>query len=896
VADESANESAQPSATDRAPSDAAEPSGATEPSGAAEPAAPAPEATPAATPRGPTSAPEDDGPRLGDDPIDDLLGDIGIIDRTRDFRRGGPVRRVVRFGVWLGVRLALVGLVLGGIAGVIVWRWLDRNILTGLPSDLSEYRRFRPPSSSLVYAADGTLVDEFYLERRVWVPLSDLPNHVYRAFISAEDRTFFEHPGFDLTGIFRAAVANYRSSAVKQGGSTITQQLVKNLLVGKEKSYERKLKELILAYRLDRELSKEEILELYLNYVFLGSGNYGIEAAARDYYGVSARELDPGQAALLAGLVPAPSRYSPRTQPQAAEWRRAVVLRAMVEERVITEADAERYQQAPVLGVKDQKETSGIAVAYVTQVRRELRRLLGNERAQEQGFRVMTPLDLGLQATADRAVKSALAALETRQGRAGPVRRLDFDAWDEFFRRAPGLRRDPRTNQLLEARPGDCFEALVPTQGALGELQAGPWRFKLQAAEWTSKVRGVRPTIVGATRTSTDAELPETVTATAPPAVLEALVEAGDVLRVCAREGGEVALDPRPWAEGAAIVLEVATGRMLALVGGYDVGLEGFVRATQAARQPGSSFKPYVYATALLAGRTQLDAIVDGPIALPAGGGKVWRPKNYDGRFFGRVTLREALTRSLNTVAVRLGLEVGPQEIARTARRLGVRTRLRSDITIALGSSEVTLLDQVLGYASLARMGVDVEPVFVDRLVDVAGNTVGAAGGDVVLGADAVATLPGGAGDRVLPAGVAYELVDMLRQVVRAGTARRAYVPELDRAGKTGTTNDNVDAWFIGFTPRYVVGVWIGTDGTLSLGDQETGGKAALPAWIEIVNALPHVPGERFPIPDEAALVRFGDQWAGLPRAALAGELRGVGAVGPGPLPAFDTLAPEVRR
>ncbi|MFO0725741.1 MAG: PBP1A family penicillin-binding protein [Myxococcota bacterium] len=807
-------------------------------------------------------------------------------------------RRFLRAVVRIAIRLVLIGVLVAGIAAAILFQWLDKNILAALPQDLSDLRQFRPPSSSLVYAADGTLIDEFYLERRIWVPLAELPPHVWRAFVAAEDRRFFEHGGFDLFGIARAFLANLERRQISQGGSTITQQLVKNLLVGSEKSYQRKLKEVVLAFRLDRNLSKEEILELYLNYVFLGSGNYGVEAAARDYFGVSARELNPGQAATLAGLVPAPSRYSPRTHPDAAAWRRSVVLRAMVEEHYLEPEPAAKYVEAPVLETRESSDKEGVAIAYATQVRRELRRILGKDVAEQQGLHVWTPLDLRIQAVAEQAVKHAVAALEDRQGKSGPIKRLERSAWESFLERAPGIPRDPSSLEPLPPPPGSCFEALVPEDKSLDRLRAGPFLFALNEADRQKKVRsivepvvpvaGLPPLVSSSTgaRTSTSAH-PAVATEAVGPGKLRDRVRPGDIIRVCVGEGGSLGLDPRPWPEGAAIVMETKSGRILAMVGGTTEGLEGFVRATQAERQPGSSFKPYVYTTALLGDRTQLDIVLDGPIALPAGGGKMWQPKNYDGSFAGPIMLRDALARSLNTVAVRLALEVGPTEVARVAHAMGVRTPLRKDITIALGSSEVTPMDQVLGYATLARMGVTTEPVYVDRVVDMAGNVVGTAGEPVIIEGRGVAVLPGPSGTRVIPAGVAYEVIDMLRQVVRVGTAKKAYRAGFDRAGKTGTTNEYVDAWFVGLTAHHVVAVWIGSDGTFSLGDKETGGRAALPAWIEIADALPEVEGDLLPMPDDAMLVQDKQQWIALPRGKVPAKALPVQAAVAAPMPSF---------
>lgn len=757
------------------------------------------------------------------------------------------------------LRVSVVLIILGGISTASAYYWLERNILSTLPPDLSAYRVWRPPSACRVFAADGTPIDQFYVERRIWVPIDDLDPWTWQAFIAAEDRRFMEHKGVDLQGIARALWVNYTVGHDVQGASTLTQQLVKNLIVGKERSYSRKLKEAVLAWRLEKEMTKRQILELYINYVALGSGNNGVEAAAQDYFGVSARDIDPGQAALLAGLVPAPSRYSPRVDPQTAEHRRGLILGAMAEEGFLRPEDVTQYLDDPVL---QERSTRGSvrAAAYATQVRREVRRLLGDQLPFDVGLQVHTPIDLAVQATAETAVREALVALQDRQGRRGAVRNVPTDAWDAFLSRGHGLRITD--GKPVFPTPGTCFEALLGPEGDLADLRAGSWHFVLREEDRTVKIRDLRPE--------------------SHPKPLNQTLRPGDVLHVCLVSGVDahaegdpppiVRLDDRPWAEGAAVVLENATGRVIALVGGYDVGLEGFIRATQARRQPGSSFKPYVYATALLRGHTQVDTVVDAPISLPGASG-VWSPKNYTGDYAGPLPMRRALAKSLNTVAVRLVLESGADNVARLAREMGVSSPLRADPTLALGSSEVTPMDQALGYATIARMGVVAEPVYIDRVHDVDNRQLARAGEPVVIKDQTVALLPGSPGKQVLPAGVAYEMADMLREVVQSGTARKARKPGFDRAGKTGTTNDFIDAWFVGFNPRYTVAVWVGTDGTSTLGDEETGGKAALPAWIRIIESLPQVEGERLPLPAEATLLPWEGGWVGLPRAQVPAKL-----------------------
>lgn len=738
-------------------------------------------------------------------------------------------RRCRRLLRWFGGTIAVSGVVAVVAAGAGYW-WFDKNILSTLPDDLSEYHTYRPPTAVEVYAADGTKVDQFYAERRYWVSIDTLPDHVWEAFIAAEDRRFFEHPGVDALGVARALVTNYQAGATVQGGSTLTQQLVKKLIVGDERSYDRKVREAVLAMRLDQELGKRGILELYINYVPLGSGNYGVEAASRDYFGVGARDMNPGQAALLAGLVPAPSRYSPRRSRETAMERRRIVLAGMTTLGYLTEVEAAEYLDDGILLPDRERGDTPVEAAYVTQVRREVRRLLPNEEAFTVGLQVHTALDLELQQVAFDAAQAAIDAHFARQGR--PYLDPPLTGWETDRQALPAVEL------------GTCTTAVVPRSRRLDKLLVGPVEMALRQEDRRAMFRLNDPDL--------------------PSRPLSEVVRAGTPLDVCIADDGVVSLDGGPWAQAAIVVMENTTGQVLALTGGNDVVLEGFVRATQARRQPGSSFKPYVYATALRDGATQLDMVTDSPLSLPAGGGRLWSPKNYGGGFSGSMPMRSALARSVNTIAVRLALRAGVDEVVAVASGLGVDTPLRRDPTIALGSSEVTPLDQAAGFASIARGGVPIEPVFI-TWVD--GNLDGfdiVAGQSVIID-DAELTLPGARGERVLSEAVAYELRDMMRQVVRGGTARSAHIEGMDRAGKTGTTNDNVDAWFVGMTRDHTIAVWVGTDGVRSLGRSETGGRTALPAWRAVAEALNTEPG-LVPAPPGVAWWKTGDGWVALER------------------------------
>jgi penicillin-binding protein 1A len=836
--------------------------------------------------------------------------------RTRNFIRG-----VLLLGIVAGVALALWGA-----------RWFDDNVLSTLPENLAHVQAYRPPSNCVIYDAAGTAIDEFYVERRIWIPIKNLPDHVWQAFVAAEDRRFFAHRGVDPAGIVRALASNFMRGGVRQGGSTITQQIVKNLLVGKERSYIRKMREAVLAVRLERELTKKQLLELYINYVYLGSGNYGVEAASLDYFGKPAAELDAGQAATLAGLVPAPSRYSPHRHPENAIARRGYVLGRMVEEGYITLGDSRRYAQEPVVLPVERQARTSVGLAYLTEVRREIRRLFGTATALAAGFHVYTALDLDIQKTAEEAVREALHAVDERRGRRGVVMHVPESQRHAFLARASGLQRigvapDPEPvtvpkteeeraaeresaeraaaqaamraaaeNQRAAAdkasakkkpekaakpaappppeipdvampKPGDCFDVLVGRKG-LDELQAGPFTFSLVKADREAKVR---------------------MTGGEGRRVLSGYARAGDVLRVCTVDDQTVTLDPKPWAEGAAVVMDNSTGRVRAMVGGYHDVLEGFVRATQARRQPGSSFKPFVYATALKSGKHQLDIVHDAPISLPGGNGKIWSPANYEDKYFGNLPMRNALAKSLNTVAVRFTHDLGPRRVAETARSMGVRTPIRTDMSIALGSSEVTPMDLATAYATIARMGAPAEPVLIDSIRDQGGKLLGVAGGNVVVDGETVGKLPGEPQPRALEAGVAYELADMMREVVKSGTARKAYKAEQDRAGKTGTTNDCVDAWFVGFDAAHTTAVWVGSDGPEPIGPKETGGVTSLPAWMKIMDSLETTAPSRIPIPDQAVLVNVGGNWFGFPRGKVPSKYLQREAAGREPLPRFPS-------
>lgn len=735
-----------------------------------------------------------------------------------------------------GLSVVLVALGIGSsVLAWTGWSWLNQTVLSDLPDDLSHLAEHAPLATACeVVDLDGALLDTFYVERRYPVHFEQLPHPVWQAFVASEDAAFFEHGGVDPLGIARALVVNLRAGRTVQGGSTLTQQVVKNVLLSSERTYERKLREAVLARRLEAELSKEQILELYLELVYLGGGNYGVEAAARDYFGVPAAQLDVGQAALLAGLVPAPSRYAPDVSEERARDRRRLVLRRMVAVGYLTAEEAAYWGEQP-LGLRSGAEDDGrqVSASYLTAARREIRQAFG-DRAGVAGLRVTVPIDHDLQAVAEEAAREAEVS---HLGRQGPL----------AIRRRGTARSD-----LPPAPTSPCFVGRVGSDRRTLHTEGGS--HELHRAAWWSPVHDER---VGR------------------PVALAQQVQEGDWLAVCDRGDGLV-VDDTPWARSAVVVLDIETGHVVAVADGQPTPLEGFVRALQARRQPGSSFKPYVYAAAFAQGWSLLGTAVDAPLSLPGAGGRAWQPKNYGGGYAGRMTLRTALRASNNTIPIRLTLEVGAEAVVDLAAAAGVASPLRADPTIALGSSEVTPLDQATGYATLARGGQHRRSTF---LADVR-----------VAEADLTPLRPASA---AMSPGVAWEVVEGLRAVVTEGTGRVADVPERFVAGKTGTTNDAVDAWFVGLTERYAVAVWVGTDGHRSLGERETGGRAAGPAFRRVVEAT--APGTARVAPPEVVRVPYQGRVIGLRRATVPTSVLPRRNVD-GPLQPLDQPASQVRR
>ena len=721
-------------------------------------------------------------------------------------------------GAWTRtLRLLVLGcvffsIVTAGMCGIILWR----EITADLPP-VDDILHYRPPTATRIYADDGTQIGEFYFERRYLVPVERVPPVVRAAFIAAEDADFYRHKGVDLLSITRALLRNVQRGTVIQGGSTITQQVVKSLLLSPEKSYRRKLREILLALQLERHLTKDEILYLYLNQIYFGNAAYGIAAAAQAYFDKEVEELTLAEGALLAGLPQAPTRYSPVRHPDRAKARQRYVLTRMEEEHYITPQQRVAALQEDLFLVGRSLLAYGVAPDYVEHIRRILEDRYGGAAPYQMGLNVYAAIDLKMQRAAEAAVRQGLEELDRQYHYTGALYHLEPGAIEPFLRRQgeePVVVNGTYTAIVIAAR-GDSVAVRVGSERGVLDPHTTGW----------ARRRGSGP------------------------------LRPGDVLRVQVlgrdgQNGLRLTLDEHPPVDGALVAIDPATGEVKAMVGGYDFGRSQLNRAVQSERQPGSAFKPLVYAAALDRGYTPATQVFDGPITLAGGNPPLWSPRNYNDRYFGWTTLRNALAQSLNTVTVRVANSVGLTSLMDSLRRFRVFHRMPArNLSIALGSAEVSLLKLTQAYATFATLGERPAAMFIRRITDDEGRVLEEAKPHF---------------DRVVSQATAYLVTSMLQTVVERGTGRRAQALGRPCAAKTGTTNDYHDAWFIGFTPDLVVGVWVGFDTERSLGEGATGGRVAAPIWTRFMEeALEGRPIADFRIPPDVTLVNI-DEATGL--------------------------------
>ncbi|MBN9510331.1 MAG: PBP1A family penicillin-binding protein [Alphaproteobacteria bacterium] len=810
----------------------------------------------------------------------------------RERRRGGVGRFFGRvLGALLGLAVLAAGVGIG--AGVLAWR----HFASGLP-DVHGLQEYQPPVMSRIYAGDSHLLAELATERRIFVPYAAIPDLVKHAFVSAEDQKFFIHRGVDPVAMTRAAITDLMHMGQGRrpvGASTITQQVAKNMLLGNEVTLSRKVKEVILALRIEQTLSKERILELYLNEIYLGLSSYGVAAAAEAYFNKSLDALTLPEAAFLAALPKAPNNYNPFRYPEAARARRDWVIDRMVEDGVVTAAQAAAAKATPITPAPAHRlEVVSGGDYFAEEVRRQLVEKFGADVATQGGLVVRTSLDPVLQAAADRALRAGLMRYDQRRGGwRGPVTRLspapalhsDWATQLAAVARPPGMLPDWRLGVVLEA--GDA-------EAKLGVFGAGepPRVLPMQLADITW-ARPAQNGSLGAT--------PKRVTDVVHP---------GDVVmveRVAAEPAsGRTAARPErlllrqiPQVEGALVSLDPATGRVLALCGGWSFDMSQFDRATQANRQPGSSFKPFVYLTALEQGISPSQRFLDAPFVVDLGAQGKWRPGNYEGDFLGPVSLHVALERSRNLVTVRLANRLGMQSVADTAIAFHMVDSMPKVLPAALGAVETTVLREAGAYAGLAEGGKAVVPTLIDTVQDRDGHVVWHpselrcdACDDPSKPPELVDNRP-----RVADPASVFQLNLMMQGVVQRGTGTAAGAG-LNRqiAGKTGTSQDFQDAWFAGFTPDLVTVVWVGFDTPASLGNNETGGAVAAPIWHDFMAvALKNRPVLTFPAPPGVTVATWDSNFGPVTDAFKPGQEPGASAPLGGGVPsaAANAAAPQ---
>ncbi len=766
------------------------------------------------------------------------------------------MRLLFRFMGFLFAAGTIVFLV--GVAAVAGLIW---HFSKDLP-DYSQLQNYEPPVMTRVHASDGSLLAEYSRERRLYLPIQAVPKMVINAFLAAEDKNFYEHGGIDYSGMARAALLyaqNFGSNRRPQGASTITQQVAKNFLLTNEVSFARKIKEALLAMRIERAYSKDKILELYLNEIYLGLGAYGIAAASLVYFDKSVNELTVAEAAYLAALPKAPSTLHPVKNRDRALERRNYVIDRLLENGWIKQADAETARKSPLVVTSRSNGSHTFAGEYFAEdVRRDLFERYGEKKLYEGGLSVRTSLDPKLQVEARKTMVKGLVNFDEAQGWRGPVSKLDISGdWGVKLADMKSLSDiSPwRMAVVLDTSDQSARIGFQPGRELGGAVSKGRQTgiITLDGVKWAKAASGP-------TRFKTPTKVSQVLS---PGDVIYAdplLDKDGHVVE------GQYRLRQLPEVSGAMVAMDPWTGRVLAMVGGFSFDQSQFNRATQAYRQPGSSFKPLVYSSALDNGYTPSTVVVDAPIEIDQGqGGNVWRPENYStGKYYGPTTLRNALQRSLNTVTVRLAQDVGMPLIGEYAKRFGVYDELPNYLSYALGAGETTVMRMVTAYSMFANGGKRIKATLIDRIQDRYGHTIFKHDQRECRGCDA----PGGwknqpepqlvdRREQVLDPMTAYQITSMMEGVVQYGTA--TVVREVGKpiAGKTGTTNDEKDAWFVGFSPDLVVGIYIGYDKPRNLGRGATGGHLAAPIAKDFLKlALAGKPAVPFKVPAGIKLIR----------------------------------------
>jgi len=678
--------------------------------------------------------------------------------------------------------LVLLSAAIGAASGLLL------VYSSNLPQ-VEELERYRPSSVTELYDGQGRVIGTFALQRRVIAAYDDYPELLRNALVSIEDKDFYRHSGVNIWRIVGAAYRDIESGGRVQGASTLTMQLARNLFLSPDRSFYRKVQETLLAIQIERRFTKPQIFTLYANQIFLGHGAYGYEAASEYYFSKPAKQLKLEEAALLAGLPKAPQYYSPIAHPERALKRRNLVLNAMLEDGKITAVQAEEAKSKPI-ALNVQRDPNSLAPHYVEEIRRYLEAKYGSDQVHEGGLRVYTSLDTDLQKSARQALLDGLAAYEVRHGWRGKLANVitqgeKLDSYND-----PDWDSEPEVNGYMHA-------LVTEVSASAAEVRFGRYTATISPTElaWTkSKLK-----------------LPD-------------MLHVGDivyvkVLALDAKGKARVSLEQDSGAEGALVAIDNATGEIKAMVGGRDFNISKFNRATQALRQVGSSFKPYVYTAAIDEGASPDDTIVDAPVTFQTASGP-YSPHNYDAKFEGTITLRRALAQSRNIPALKLADHVGIKTVIEYAHRFGITSNIPAYLPVALGSAEVTPLEQTSAFSVFPNDGVRVAPRYITKVTDYDGRILEEDYSDI---------------KDVISSRTARIMTSMLREVVLHGTGVAAAKMPYPLAGKTGTTNDFTDAWFVGFSPSLTCGVWIGYDEKKSLGEKETGARAALPIWMQFM-------------------------------------------------------------
>ncbi len=696
------------------------------------------------------------------------------------------------------------------ISIVLLTSVLIFGVLWTYSNDIPDYKflkNYKPPVSSKVYSGEGELVADFSKEKRVFVPYSYIPKNIINAFLSAEDKNFFSHPGVDAKGVLRAFlnnISNIISSKRLEGASTITQQVAKNFLLTNEVSINRKIKEAILAFRIERALSKERILELYLNQIYLGSGAYGIAAASLEYFDKSIRDINYSEAALLAALPKAPSRYNPYRDIKVAKFRRNLVLKNLLDNNYITPEWYEKLKNKEIILNKNKKIYLEDAQYFIEDVRKNVIENFTYDKVYKQGFNINTPINLEFQKIATNSLRNGLISYDRRKGWRGPLTRKIYNTnWNKDLKKFD-LEKSIDWS-LAIVKKINKFSAEIETEDKIKGI------IEYKDISWTKKE-------------------------------FKNLLQSGDIIYVKKISDKKFSLQQLPKINGGIIVMDPYTGRILALSGGFSFKKSEFNRATQANRQPGSAFKPFVYALALENNYTPTSLVLDAPLVLDQGDDlKMWKPENYGKKFYGPSTLRTGLEKSRNLMTVRVAQKLGIERIVNFSKDLKIYENPEELLSISLGSAETTLINLTSAYSPFVNGGKLVEPILIDRIQDSEGNTIYNNNLRQCIDCDQISYLSNDYPKiennykQIFSPETAYQMTSILEGVVQRGTGKKLRDLNLNIAGKTGTTNKNTDTWFIGFTSNLLVGVYVGSDNPSPLGKYETGSKTALPIFKDFI-------------------------------------------------------------